>query len=305
MLVWSYAPAVAALWVFHRWANPGTFVLALVVVSMRMNALFVVAHESWHYNLFRSRKLNEIAGAIFAAWPTVMPYVHNRTSHWNHHRHVGTERDPDSYAWAWKDDERGLLARELFFTATGLGYAVRIARLVFGLQKPPPAPGRPPRPGMERAAALREIPRLLLVHLVIFSIFWKTMGPLWYFPLWLFPALGPYPAITGLREFLEHRRGALIVYRAGPIGRFVFGCFNFHLHAYHHACAAAPWFTLPEYRERALRKVPSIVTMDGYFGELFSFMVGRSCAPELEHARAPEPLPAGDRPLGQRGDEAA
>ncbi len=300
MIVWSYAPAVAALWLFGRHPSVVTFLFALAMVTVRMNALFVVVHESWHYNLFRSRRVNEIIGAVFASWPCVMPYDHSRTSHWNHHRYVGTARDPDAYAWKWDDDERGAFLWQLFLTATGLAYVVRLARLALGIAPPPGRPGLAPRPAVSRATAIREIPRLAAVHLVILAIFWKTIGVYWYFPLWFFPALSLFPALTGLREFLEHRRGALIVYRAWPHERFVFGCFNFHLHAFHHAYAAAPWFTLPSVGERALRKAPNIVSLGSYLGELFAYFAGRSRVPARALSVDAEPRAAGDLPLAQR-----
>jgi fatty acid desaturase len=297
MLLWSYLPAVAALYAFHRWMNLGTFFLAMLVVGVRMNALFVVVHESWHYNLFRSRRLNEWLGGALASYPIMMPYFKDRDAHWNHHRHVGTSRDPNASAWDWTDAQRGAFVKELFVVGTGLSYAARILRLVFRLPPPPPAPGRPERPTLQGKMALFEVARLAVAQAAVFAVFWMTIGWFWYFPLWLFPALSISPAWVTLREFLEHRRGALIVYRAWPVERFLLGCFNFHLHAYHHAHASAPWFVLPVMKERALRKQPDIVYLTSYFLELAAYLRGRSSVPfPADH----EPLPAGDVPLADR-----
>lgn len=300
MLAWSYAPAIAALWAFHRWPSPLTFVLAFVMVSVRMNAIFVVVHESWHFNQFRSRKVNEWLGAALASYPIMMPYFQDRNTHWNHHRFVGTKRDPDAWAWDWSDERRGGFIREFFFVASGLSYALRIARLVLRIPAPQASDG-PPRPTLGGKMALMEISRLALVHAGILAIFWKTIGWYWYFPLWLYPGISLFPAFGMLREFLEHRRGALIVYEAGPLERFFFGCFNFHLHAYHHAYAAAPWFTLGSMRERALKKTPNVVFLKSYVREFVHYLRGTSTVPFGAGAISDdETLPAGDTPLGQR-----
>lgn len=299
MLVWSYAPAVGMLWVFHRWPSVLTFLGAMLMVGIRMNALFVVVHESWHFNLFRSRKANEWLGSALASYPIVMPYFHNRNAHWDHHRHVGTLRDPDAWAWDWPDAQRRGFVRELLVVATGWSYLLRIKRLVLREPAPPQPEGRPPRPVLAADEAKKEIRRFAVVHLVILVVFWKTIGWVWYFPLWLLPSLSLFPAWRSLREFLEHRRGALMVYESGFIERFLLGCFNFHLHAYHHAHASAPWFTLPVMRERAHAKTPEIVYRPSYFQELFAYLRGTSTVPVTGDLDA---MPAGDEPLGDRDE---
>lgn len=301
MLAWSYAPIVAALWAFHRAPSIATFALAFVTAGVRMNALFVVAHESWHYNLFRSRKLNEWLGGALAGYPMVIPYFHNRNTHWSHHRYVGTLRDPDAWAWDWPDAKRGALARELFFVASGLGQLGRIVRVLTGRPSPPPPPDRPAPPALEGAAAKKEIARLAVVHLAILGAFAATIGWVWYVPLWLVPALTLGPACLMLRELLEHRRGALIVYRANPLERFLLGCFNFHLHAYHHAYASAPWFALPAIEARARKKAPGIVTLDSYVAEFVAYFRGTSTVPVAATATS-DAQPAGDVPLADRAD---
>jgi|GEM_PF-6634429 len=304
MLAWCYAPIVAALWAFHHYRSVPTFLLAVLVVGFRMNGLFVLVHESWHFNMFRSRKWNEWIGSALGSYPIVMPYFQDRNTHWNHHRYVGTLRDPDAWAWDFGDTQKKVFYREMFRVVSGLAYAERILRIVLRRPAPPPPADRPPRPVLEGAMAKKEILRLAVVHGVIFLVFAKTLGWFWYFPLWLYPGLALFPAVTMLREFLEHRRGALIVYETGPIERFLLGCFNFHLHAYHHAHASAPWFTLPDMRERAHKKAPGIVYLPSYFGELLRYLRGTSTVP----ARATvdtAPMPAGDVPFAVRAKAAA
>ena len=295
-----YAPIVLSLGVFAHARTPATFAFAFVVVGFRMNALFVLVHESWHYNLFRSRRVNEWIGGALGSYPIVAPYFQDRTSHWNHHRYVGTLRDPNSWAWDFPDGDRRVFLRELLRIGSGVAFAERILRLVLRRPAPPPPPDRPPRPVLEGDMAKREIKRLALVHVVILGLFTVTIGWPWYFLLWLLPAVTLYPAVALVRELLEHRRGALIVYETGPLERFLFGCFNFHLHAFHHAHASAPWFVLPELRAIATRKQPGIVFLRSYVVELARYLRGTSTVPHRAPSGA-EPMPAGDVPLDARG----
>ena len=110
MLAWSYGPIVLAIGLYAERPRVWTFALAFVVVAARQNALFVVAHESWHRNLFPWRRLNDLAGAWLASYPIVLPHWQGRHAHLEHHRTVGTESDPDRYAWGWAVDERGAFA---------------------------------------------------------------------------------------------------------------------------------------------------------------------------------------------------
>ncbi|MEZ4260262.1 MAG: fatty acid desaturase [Polyangiaceae bacterium] len=301
MLVWSYAPIVAAIWVFDRWPSVGTLLLAIVITGVRMNALFVAAHEAYHYNLFRSRKLNVWVGGALASYAVMMPFFHSRTSHWDHHRYVGTDRDPDAPAWDWSAHERWRFAREMLMLATGLSYVERVARLVLGVPRVETNGARRARPMPEGDLKTQEIKRLVAAQLAVLGVFTVTIGPMWYVPLWLLPSVSIFRAWVSLREMLEHRRGAIIVYRAGLIERFLLGCFNFHLHAYHHAHASAPWFTLPALKEKAHAKLDGIVYLDSYFAELYAYMRGRSVVPSrgVEPAEA---MAAGDVPLDERGE---
>lgn len=274
-LAWTWGPMLGALAVFRRWPSPWTFALAFVVVGIRQNALFIVTHETWHFHLFRVRRVNEIVGAWLAAYPMILPFYNNRKLHWDHHRHVGEPSDPDRFTWDWPIEQRWRFLRELVWLGTGLPFVLTAARVVLRLSPPKPAPGRPPRPSFGGGGGIGELAKIAVSHLVILGIFTATIGWPFYFALWLAPVITIGPVVLELRQFLEHRHGRLLVYRAGPIERWIFGCFNFHLHAFHHAFASEPWFCIPAIEATARRKEPDIVDMKSYAGELFAYVRGR------------------------------
>jgi fatty acid desaturase len=280
--VWSYAPIAAALAVFARWPSVWTFALAFALTAFRQNALFVVAHESFHNTLFRSRPLNEVLGGWLAARPILLPYAQSRHSHWEHHRHVGTAEDPDRYAWAWERDRRGAWLGHYTLTLLALPFVARAARAVLGIVR-----GRAAAPAEDQgrqglavdSGAKMEILRLGVTHLVILGVYAVTVGPVAYFTLWLLPAITLRVVIDDLRQFLEHREGRICIYRAGPVERFLLGPFNFHLHGFHHAVASEPWFCLPAIEERAREKLPDIVVLRSYTREIARFAAGRPLVP--------------------------
>lgn len=286
-IVWSYGPIIAATWAFARWPSAWTFALAFLVTVFRQNAIFVVAHECFHGTLFRNRKVNAVIGAYVAAAPIVMPYSQSRRIHLDHHRHVGENDDPSRYAWDWPTEKRGAWLLYYAGLCTTLPFAVRAVKTVLGKHAPTATTITSERRGLEAASESKvDLARVAIVHLALLGLYTVTIGPIWYFTLWLLPAIGPHMVLDDLRQFLEHREGRLVIYRAGPIERFLFGPFNFHLHAFHHAIASEPWFCVPSIEERARAKAPGIHTLGSYTGEIIRYVRGRGLAAPAIRASA-------------------
>ncbi|HEY2514409.1 MAG TPA: fatty acid desaturase [Polyangiaceae bacterium] len=274
MILWCYAPIVAAAALFSRHPNALTFALAFVISATRQNALFVVAHESWHYTLFRSRRANVVLGTWLAAFPILLPWAQARHLHLEHHRKVGTANDPDRYAWGWQLAERGPWVRHMLAVATGLPFASRVARIALRLPPPPADPLRPRPVAPPELRGRGELAKLVFVQIVIGAAFTATIGWPWFFAFWVAPLLTLRLVVDEVRQFLEHREGRLVVYHANPLERFALGAFNFHLHAVHHVFASEPWFCLGALESKALAKRPEIAQHGSYAVELFAYLRG-------------------------------
>lgn len=270
-IAWSYGPIALALWLFARWPSPWTCAAAFLVVVIRQNALFVVAHECFHGTLFRNRRVNAVIGAWVAAAPIVLPYAQSRRIHLDHHRRVGQDDDPSRYAWDFPTTERARWLRYFGGVLTTVPFMVRALTTALG-KGARSAPDD--RAGLEDGGKV-DLLRVVVVHVALLGLFTVTLGPLWYFVLWLLPAIGAHLVLDDLRQFLEHREGKLVIYRAGPIERFVYGPFNFHLHAFHHAIASEPWFCVPASEARARARAPHIVTLGSYTMEIVRYLRGR------------------------------
>src|SRR5262249_42709107 len=101
-LAWAWAPILAVLALFGARPAVWTFVVAYVVVGGRQPSLDILAHEAWHFTVFRRRWLNNVAGAWLCAFPNLSRFVGLRKKHFEHHREVGTRDDPDRYYWGWR-----------------------------------------------------------------------------------------------------------------------------------------------------------------------------------------------------------
>ena len=81
-----------AIFLCNRYWNIGLYILTVIWIGARQNALAVLMHEAVHYRLGRNRKWNDWIGDLFTAWP-VMVTVHGfRQTHWAHHRHVNRRK---------------------------------------------------------------------------------------------------------------------------------------------------------------------------------------------------------------------
>ncbi|MGH8101862.1 MAG: fatty acid desaturase family protein [Chthoniobacterales bacterium] len=92
----------AAIFICNRYWNPVLYVLTIMWIGARQNALAVLMHEAVHYRLLPNRKWNEWIGEVFTAWPVMVTVNGFRQTHWAHHRHVNKPDDPD---WQRKQTE--------------------------------------------------------------------------------------------------------------------------------------------------------------------------------------------------------
>lgn len=277
-LLWAYGPILLALASFGAVKSVWTYLLAFAIVGGRMHAVSILAHETWHGTLFRSRRANERIGAFLLSFPVGSRFAPMREKHFEHHRTVGTLQDPDRYYWGWKLSDRPEFVGQVLLSMTGLRYIVHALRALLGIWPQPRSPEERPRSPVYsvNVSAKWELLAILWVQLLILASFAATLGWVWYFALWILPLISLAFVLGEVRQFLEHARGGrLMVYRAGPLERFFLGCFNFHLHGFHHAFASEPWFRLPHLEAAACRKEPGILFSSSYLRELLQYLRGR------------------------------
>ncbi|HIF14229.1 MAG TPA: hypothetical protein EYQ86_02420 [Bacteroidetes bacterium] len=86
----SFAFFISALW-----PNPIVIIISLFILGGKQLGCAIILHDCSHYALFRSKKLNIIAGNLLGAYPILHNINDYRPYHLDHHNHTGQENDPD------------------------------------------------------------------------------------------------------------------------------------------------------------------------------------------------------------------
>ena len=91
----DWAVIAGALGIVHLFSNPVTWLLALLVIGNRQHALAILGHDGTHFTLSHNRRLNDYLTNLFAFWPIGLTVSGYRALHFKHHKHTGTEDDPE------------------------------------------------------------------------------------------------------------------------------------------------------------------------------------------------------------------
>jgi fatty acid desaturase len=259
-LVWGVIAAVmtTALWIDNVYA----FILAMLVIGGRQNALATLAHEAWHGLLFPSRRLNHGVGAWIYAYPVGILYHHDRERHLRHHREVGHPHDPDwiNYTSAGRESAPRLL---LYLASLLLGRLAFSTLLSFTLR------GRP-RIGVAPAShtssedhpgVTGELLQMLSCQAVLLLATALLTGRWWiYFVLWALPLATFAGFFANWRALIEHvavrdnvpPESRLRDIEASLMERVFIAPSHFNYHALHHAHPSIPHYNLIRGKEAYL-----------------------------------------------------
>jgi fatty acid desaturase len=225
---------------FPNWV---VLLAAVVVIGALQHHLSIIHHEAVHCLLFRSRTVNEAVGSLVAfATGFSMAY---RTHHLYHHRHLGSEGDPDLDAYAGYPTTPAKLLLDVLWHLCG-GAAVQ--QFLLQLRR---ARALTPAAG---GTSMGQMLGIAVTQVLLFTIFAAAGRPLLYFVLWLIPLLAVAKTLAHFRGVVEHTvatrgDGGSNRFRTilcGPIERFLFAPMNFNYHAEHHFYPAIPYHRLPQ-----------------------------------------------------------
>ncbi|HEY2383307.1 MAG TPA: fatty acid desaturase family protein [Terriglobia bacterium] len=253
VLTWGIIAGAAAA--AHLVDRAYAYLLAIIIIGGRQNALATLAHEGWHGLLFRSRRANHAIAAWFYAYPLGILYYHDRERHLRHHREVGHDYDPDWINYTSRDRETP--ARLLAYLASLL-----FGRLLFSTLLSVAKRGRP-RITIESANVPSELWRVAVSQGVLFGAMTAATGQWWVYPLlWLLPLATFAGFFANFRALIEHvvvcddatPEDRLRDIHAGPLERFFVAPSHFNYHALHHAHPSVPHYNLPRGKEAYLQR---------------------------------------------------
>ena len=255
--------ALAVAFGIAVWPSPWIAV-SVLVVGVQQHALFILAHESAHYRLFRSRLVNDAVGRVIGMSGGISMCTY-RVIHRLHHNNLYTEEDPDTaihggyprgVAYLWKK-----LAQDL----AGLNSWKTFAYF-FGSPAINAETNRAARPLDDTSPALRASARAdrwavvgfhVVAPLVAYGLGGATVL-LQYLVLWLLPLLTVLQPILRLRAIAEHGAvsdlsspltAARCNRTTGSIGNLAGRALLFphhvNYHLEHHLYPAVPHYRLP------------------------------------------------------------
>lgn len=216
-------PLKAALWL-----GAGFFV----------NGVVQLGHETWHHNLFASRRANVAFGHLLG-WLVGISYEAMRHDHLLHHRYNRTARDPDAYNAGAPTP--GLWVRFYAVALLGLPLAIPFFNLLY--------PWLHMRPE-ERARHARHLAVYALLHGAVWTGIAFAGGWELARDLWLVPILFASP-FNGLKSIADHhanvwegdRFHTATTVRSNPVVTYFWSGLNYHLD--HHLFPRVPGPHLP------------------------------------------------------------
>lgn len=206
--------------------NPVVWIVSLFVIGARQQALGWLAHDAVHHTALENRRLADVVANLLCFWPLGVDVHAFREFHFRHHKHLGTELDPEEEHLPLPSVPCSKLALFVRFVGHSLGGAalgtLRVSRL------------------LQPETNARKLGMALLHGLAIIATV-IAEAP-WIVPVWVLAQLTTLSAFFQLRLLMEHTEVPGFTHRlvVGPIWRFFVHPHNSWAHDEHHRYPAAP-----------------------------------------------------------------
>jgi fatty acid desaturase len=273
----------AAMEIFDTWAwiafafalvgffpNPFTVIISLFILGGKQLACAIILHDCSHDSMFTSRRVNNLVGNWFGAYPIFHDVDKYRPYHVQHHINTGLDDDPDrplttGYPTSFISMVRKFLRD--FFGPTGIKGNVAVILMQLGVLKyalngKAEWVALKDKPlGQILSTAARNMAGPVASNLILFLILWATGHP-WLYLLWPAALLTTNNFSLRVRSMAEH---SMVDDRSNPhkntrttyanfIERMLFAPHHVNYHAEHHLCMGAPSYNLPAMHQLLLAR---------------------------------------------------
>lgn len=293
-----FAMIAATIALFTWLPHVLTLVVCCLIIGALQHHLSIIQHEAIHYLLFTNRRINNFVGALTGH--LIFFTMSYRWVHWEHHRQLGHDDDPDLPNYVDYPNDIGYVARDFLWHITGLAAVTQFVRQ--SRAKSPDGAEQKKRP-FDRGLIGVAFTQLILLGLFAWFSRWEL-----YLLLWIVPLLTVAKSLTHFRNVAEHAQlrdlgdptlSRLRTVLCGPVEGFFFAPMNFNYHAEHHFYTGIPYHQLPRCYEllSARPEYADVVEVErGYM----RFLLGRLCL--KPNARGPaDAMPdAGSSPPSSR-----
>jgi fatty acid desaturase len=244
-------------------------VVAFFVIGFCQYALFILGHDALHASLHRDRNVNDRLAKWLIYGPMFMGIEDGRRNHLEHHRHLGTELDPDRYLHSFSN--KNSKAKFLWF-CSGLSTFGKTVLKVTPLGKilhqdaiaSPETSQRAAQSEKTRTSTIKILIDYFKQRIPVFVFQTLLLGliislglPWWaYLLLWISPIYFCVFLPDEIRAFCDHavlmlpdNRSdihRLVTFRPSRLEAMIFSPHNMNYHAEHHLLPAVPYYNLPK-----------------------------------------------------------
>ncbi|HMZ34231.1 MAG TPA: fatty acid desaturase family protein [Chitinophagales bacterium] len=236
-------------------------VIALFIIGGKQLGCAIIMHDASHYSLFKSKKLNDIIGNFFGAYPIFNNVEQYRPYHFQHHIATGTDDDPDINLVKGYPAKIAGMMRKLFrdlIGLTGIKSELGLTAMHLGFIKynlgnvieKIPNENRPWKVIFRNAYFNLRGP--IFVNLMMFLILYAIGLPYLYL-LWIGANLTTYNFCIRIRSIAEHSvvedtndpyKNTRTTY-ANFIERLLFAPLHVNYHLEHHFLQNMPSYNSP------------------------------------------------------------
>jgi len=239
-----------------------------ISIGVAQHSLGVLGHESYHDSFFRKPSLNLLIGKWVFHYPLLGRFQLLKKLHFEHHRYVGSEKDPDQDHWNWRSGELAHI-KHILKIISGAQFLSNIWKAGSAVAFSASGRGVELETALKKDSKNRDYLGILVTQSIIILTFFFFGALQNYFMFWLLPLITVSPAIEDLRVYCEHRDGKLRIFSApSPPENLIFGRANFSLHALHHLSPSTPWFAIGSKYDQVLARSREITISKNYVSEL-------------------------------------
>ena len=260
---WRTALAIAGDWVVvaaaiavsQYFANPFVYILAVIVIGGRQQALGALMHEFAHYRFINNKAVSEWVGDLFVAWPIMAGVDAYRNNHLAHQRYTNTDQDPDwvvtfgTRKFTFPQEVQSIVITLVGYLAV-IGSLFDMVEAIQRLAK------------LDRSTRTYKVIRLVY-YIAIAAVLTLTGSWLGFLLYWVVPFMTVFFCVLYIRGVAEHFASMDYTDELGST-RTVIPFFwenwlisphrvNYHLD--HHLYPSVPFYNLPELH-RELMKNP-------------------------------------------------
>jgi fatty acid desaturase len=269
-VLFSWALIIATFALVIYYPHPLTYIAAWLIMGGRQLGCSVIMHDTGHYALFKSKRLNNVIGRWFGAYPILGDLGAYRPYHNIHHVHTGTDEDPDLLLTTGYPARMISMCRKFLRDLSGMTgiktqrafIMMELGILKYNLGKKVEwidSAERTPKKILYNGITNLSGP--IFVNVLIFGVLWAIGHP-WLYLLWIISLFTTFQLFNRIRSMAEH---SLVIQSgdphtntrttyANPIERLLVAPHFVNYHAEHHLMMGVPPYNLPKMHQILLKK---------------------------------------------------